>query len=148
MGALNAIIANQAKPLGNGAVVVKGRDGILMPNGLYQRYPNLRKIMDEDGKEQFVYDAKRGAIKIYGGKLVENICQGVARCIIGEQMIRIAKKYKVVLTVHDAIASVVRKEEVDEALAYIEECMRWTPDWAEGLPLNCEAGYGNSYGDC
>ena len=148
LGALNAIIANQAKPLGNGAVVVKGRDGILMPNGLYQRYPNLRKIMDEDGKEQFVYDAKRGAIKIYGGKLVENICQGVARCIIGEQMIRIAKKYKVVLTVHDAIASVVRKEEVDEALAYIEECMRWTPDWAEGLPLNCEAGYGNSYGDC
>lgn len=148
LGALNAIMDNQAKPLGNGVVVVKGRDGILMPNGLYQRYPNLRNILDEDGKEQYVYDAKRGAIKIYGGKLVENICQGVARCIIGEQMIRIAKKYKVVLTVHDAIASVVRKEEVDEALAYIEECMRWTPDWAQGLPLDCEAGHGDSYGDC
>ena len=148
LGALNAIMGNQAKPLGNGAVVVKGRDGILMPNGLYQRYPNLRKILDDDGKEQYVYDAKRGAIKIYGGKLVENICQGVARCIIGEQMIKIAKRYKVVLTVHDAIASVVREEEVEEALAYVEECMRWTPDWAEGLSLNCEAGHGNSYGDC
>lgn len=148
LGALNAIMDNQTKPLGNGAVVVKGRDGILMPNGLYQRYPNLRKILDDDGKEQYVYDAKRGAIKIYGGKLVENICQGVARCIIGEQMVKIAKRYKVVLTVHDAIASVVREEEVEEALAYVEECMRWTPDWAEGLSLNCEAGHGNSYGDC
>jgi len=28
------------------------------------------------------------------------------------------------------------------------ECMKWVPDWAEGLPLNCEAGYGKSYGDC
>ena len=31
---------------------------------------------------------------------------------------------------------------------YIEECMRWTPEWADGLPINCESGTGKTYGDC
>ena len=144
--AIEAMAAGQSAPYGNGCVVVSGGDGILMPNGLYQRYPNLRKVLDEEGKGQFVYDARRGVNKIYGGKLTENICQGLARCIIGEQMVRIAKRYKVVLTVHDAIACVAPQSEKDEAKAYVEECMRWVPDWAEGLPLNCEAGYGENYG--
>jgi DNA polymerase len=145
---LEAIMNNQSTPFGNGCVAVNGTEGILMPNGLHQPYPNLRKITNEEGRAQFVYDARRGVNKIYGGKLIENICQGLARCIIGEQMIRIAKRYKTVLTVHDAVACIARQEEVDEALAYVEECMRWAPEWATGLPLNCEAGYGESYGDC
>ena len=146
--AIEAMASNQSVPFGNGAVVVHGRDGILMPNSMFQRYPNLRKVLDEQGKEQYVYDARRGVNKIYGGKLVENICQGLARCIIGEQMIKIAKRYKVVLTVHDAVACIAPEAEVEEATKYVEECMRWVPDWATGLPLNCEVGYGESYGKC
>ena len=68
-----------------------------------------------DGKYQYVYDAKRGMNKIYGGKLVENICQGLARCIIGEQMILISQRYRPVLTVHDAVACVVPESEAQEA---------------------------------
>ena len=145
---LEAIMANQSVPFGNGCIEVHGKDGLLMPNGLYQRYPNLRKIIDSDGKEQFVYDSKRGPNKIYGGKLVENVCQSLARIIIGEQLIKIAKKYRVVLTVHDAIACIAPKDEIESAIAYVEECMQWTPEWAQGLPLGCEAGHGESYGDC
>ena len=85
-------------------------------------------------------------VKIYGGKVVENLCQAVARCVIAEQMIKIGKKYKVVLTVHDAVACIAPINEVDEALKYVEECMRWRPDWCKDLPLNCEAGYGANYG--
>jgi DNA polymerase I-like protein with 3'-5' exonuclease and polymerase domains len=145
--AIEAMANNQSIEFGNGSVIVSGNKGILMPNGLYQRYPNLRQV-DMDGKYQYVYDARRGMNKIYGGKLVENICQGLARCIIGEQMIMIAKKYKVVLTVHDAVACIAKEEEAGEAMAYVEECMKWVPDWATGLPLNCEAGYGKNYGEC
>jgi len=145
--AIEAMANNQTIEFGNGAVVVSGNQGILMPNGLYQRYPNLRQA-DMEGRYQYVYDARRGLNKIYGGKLVENICQGLARCIIGEQMIMIAKKYKVVLTVHDAIACIAKEEEAGEAMAYVEECMKWVPGWAAGLPLNCEAGYGKNYGEC
>ena len=146
--AIEAMINNQSVTFGIGAVVVSGSKGILMPNGLYQRYPHLRQIQDSDGRYQYVYDARRGVNKIYGGKLVENICQGIARCIIGEQMIRIAKRYKVVLTVHDAIACVALEKEAQEAVAYVEECMKWVPEWALGLPLSCEVGFGKSYGEC
>jgi DNA polymerase len=145
--AIDAMTKKRTAKWGNGAVVV-GTEGILMPNGLYQRYPNLRKIRDKDGKDQYIYDSRKGAVKLYGGKLTENICQGLARCIIGEQLIKISRKYRVVLTVHDAVACVAPKEEAEEAMAYVMECMRFVPSWAQGIPLNCEAGIGESYGDC
>jgi DNA polymerase I-like protein with 3'-5' exonuclease and polymerase domains len=80
--------------------------------------------------------------------MVENVCQAVARCIIAEQMVKIAKQYNVVMTVHDSIVCCVRDEEVSEAQAHIEACMRWLPEWAEGLPLDCESGTAKTYGDC
>jgi DNA polymerase I-like protein with 3'-5' exonuclease and polymerase domains len=144
---IDAMVKNQTADFGNGVVQVMGEQGILLPNGLYQRYPNLRKVQTEEGW-QYVYDNRKGQTKLYGGKLVENVCQALARCIIVEQMLRIAKKYRPVLTVHDAIACIAPKEEADEAMAYVMECMSWTPDWARGLPVACEAGYGRSYGDC
>jgi DNA polymerase I-like protein with 3'-5' exonuclease and polymerase domains len=63
-------------------------------------------------------------------------------------MLKIAKRYKVVLTVHDAVACIAPEAEAEEAVAYVESCMRWRPDWAATLPLNCESGMGKSYGDC
>lgn len=145
--AIEALSKGRTVKWGNGAVTVN-KDGILMPNGMYQRYPNLKKFKDKDGKDQYIYDSRRGSVKLYGGKLTENICQGLARCIIGEQMLKIAKRYRVVLTVHDAVACVAPIEQAAEAVAYVEECMRFVPEWAEGIPLNCESGFGASYGDC
>lgn len=121
--------------------------GIRLPSGLLMRYDQLVSVK-EDGKTQYQYKTRYGWNKIYGGKVIENVCQALARCIIGEQMIRIAKRYRVVLTVHDAVACIVPETEVEEAQAYIEDCMRWTPEWADGLPVNCESGFGKSYGDC
>ena len=63
-------------------------------------------------------------------------------------MLNIAKRYRVVLTVHDSVVCCIPDAEVEEAQKYIEECMRWTPDWAKGLPINCESGTGKTYGDC
>ena len=121
--------------------------GLTLPNGLYIQYPLLRKVM-VDNKAQWVYYSKGLPVKVYGGKVVENFTQAIARCIIGEQMLRIATKYKPVLTVHDAIAIIAPKDEADAARAFVEECMSWCPSWAEGLPLACESGMGESYGDC
>jgi DNA polymerase len=145
--AIDAMSKKRTATWGNGCISISA-EGILMPNGLYQRYPNLRKVRDKDGKDQYIYDSRKGAVKLYGGKLTENICQGLARCIIGEQLIKISRKYRVVLTVHDAVACVAPKEEAQEAMAYVMECMRFVPSWAQGIPLNCEAGIGESYGDC
>ena len=147
---LEAMICNQGASVGREGVVEFNleRQGFILPNGLPLRYDMLRKVSDPQGKTQYEYKTRMGWTKIYGGKVVENLCQALARCVIAEQMIKIGKRYKTVLTVHDAVASLARKEEADVAQAYVEECMRWTPAWANGLPLNCESGVAESYGEC
>lgn len=136
-------------PLGRPGVLelVPKETAIRLPSGLLMRYDDLRFSEAEKGIE-FHYQTRKGRTRIYGGKVIENVCQAIARCIIAEQMLRIAKRYRVVLTVHDAIAVCVRDIEVDDARAYVEASMRWVPEWAEGLPVNCESGVGKSYGDC
>jgi len=151
--AVEAMEQDQTVPLGRpGVLEVMGKEGIRLPNGLYLKYPNLRRTSAADGGHEYVYDTKRGKqvipTKLYGGKLIENVCQALARIIIGEQMIRISNYYPVVLTVHDAIACLAPDEEVFAAKDKVMEIMRITPDWAEGLPLNCEAGAGSTYGGC
>lgn len=151
--ALEAMMNDQTTELGrNGLLCVEGNRGIRLPNGLYIQYPNIRKEQNEDGKEEIVYDTRRGKMtvpnRIYGGKVIENVCQALARIIIGEQMLEIAKRYKVVMTVHDAVACIVPKEEEEEGRAFVEKTMRMRPTWAQELPLNCESGVGKSYGDC
>lgn len=151
--ALDAILNNQTASLGKqGVLEVEGRRGIRLPNGLYVKYPNLRKMRNEQGKDEYVYDTKKGKAvvlnRIYGGKVIENVCQALARIIIGEQMLQVAKKYKVVMTVHDAIACVIPEQEAEAGQEYVEMCMKMRPKWALDLPLSCEAGMGASYGEC
>ena len=151
--------------LSRGDAVSFGRDDLLsvdaercaleLPSGLFMRYEDLRgdTILTEfDGiptqTVEYTYKTRRGRTRIYGGKAIENVCQALARCIIGEQMLEISKRYKVVLTVHDSVVCCVPDEEVEEARSYMESCMRMVPEWAIDLPIDCESGVGKSYGDC
>ena len=122
--------------------------GFRLPNGMFMRYPQLKRILGQaHGYPQYEYKSGRyGFVRVYGGKVVENVTQAIARCVVGEQMLRVAKRYKVVLTVHDAVACIAKEEEAEEAVAYVEECMKWRPDWCLTLPLNCETHYGKTYG--
>lgn len=151
--ALDCIKDNTLSAIGrDGILVIEGSKGIKLPNGMYLKYPNLRKVIKEDGNTEMVYDTKKGRAvipnRIYGGKVTENVCQALARIVIGKQMLLIAKKYKVVMTVHDAIACIVPEEEVENAQEFVEMCMKIRPEWGMDLPLNCEAGNGMSYGAC
>ena len=150
---LDAILEDGTCGFGKeGVLYVEGKKGIRLPNGLYIKYPNLRKQTNDDGKDEYVYDTKRGRAtipnRIYGGKVVENVCQALARIIVGEQMLTIAKKYKVVMTVHDAVACIIPDTEAQTGQEFVEMAMRMRPKWAQDLPLNCESGIGKTYGDC
>lgn len=123
------------------------KEGIRLPNGLYIRYPDL-KLDTEESKSQYIYASRKGPVSLWGGALVENVVQALARIVVGQQMIEIHKRYPVKLTVHDAAVIIVKEEEQTEALAYIVERMSKPPDWAKGLPVACEANVGKSYGDC
>jgi DNA polymerase bacteriophage-type len=121
--------------------------GIKLPNGLYITYPNLRLDTSET-RSRYVYKSRAGDVGIWGGSVVENVIQALARIIVGEQMIKINEKYKPVLTVHDAVVCVAPTPEVMLAKDFIVDIMSTPPSWATGLPVACEAKYGDSYGDC
>ena len=129
--------------LGQGGALWVTPDGIELPNTLKIRYANLRL---EEGK--MVYDSRKGPVNIWGGGMVENVVQALARIIVGEQMIKIREKYRPVLTVHDAAVIVAPKDDVEEALEFITKIMSTAPEWCADLPVACEAKWGESYGEC
>jgi DNA polymerase len=147
--ALTALSQGAMTPFGREGVLelVPSELGIRLPNGLLIRYDGLTAEQGEKGI-QYAYKTRRGMVKIYSGKAVENCVQGLARIIVGEQLVLISKRYRVALTVHDSIVAAVPEQEAAEAVKYIEECMRTVPAWAAGLPINCESGVGRSYGEC
>ena len=132
--------------------------GVILPNGLGIRYKDLRHIDEiiESGSEEeadtvrqrTIYSSRKGDVSIWGGTFVENVVQALARIIVGEQMNEINKKYQVVLTVHDAAVIVAPEDEVDKAIAFVTGIMSTPPAWAPGLPVACEAGFAQNYGDC
>ena len=122
--------------------------GLRLPNGLYIYYPDLEWKTDESVRGGYVYKSRHGQVNIWGGAMVENVVQALARIVVGEQMIAINERYKPVLTVHDAIICTAPKDEAQEALDFLMAEMSKAPAWAEGLPITCEGGYGDNYGDC
>lgn len=145
---LEAMITGQAIPIGvqSQAIYMDEEDdkiGFRLPSGYLLSYPDLQK--NSDG--EFSYKTRNGRTKIYGGKVVENVVQALARCVVGEQIVKISEQYRPILTVHDAVA-IIAHEDDDEAVPYVEKCMKKPPKWATGLPVNCESGRGKSYGDC
>ena len=140
---------NITKPLqfGKHACVYYDNDGIILPNNMRIRYTNIRRE-DIDGKSQIVYDSRKGTISIWGGAVVENVVQALARIVVGAQMVEINDTYRVALTVHDAAVVVIPDDEVDEAINLITGLMSKPPSWADGLPVACEAKAGATYGDC
>ena len=127
-------------------------DGVFLPNKTMIRYANLRREAD-----QYVYDGRYGPVKIYGGKFVENVTQALAKIVVFDQMARIEQllrpmdtpeqRHRVVLTVHDEVVCVVPEDKAEWALSMMEEQMKRSPSWAPDLPISCEGGIGDSYGD-
>lgn len=142
--------------------IMFGPDGFMLPNGLPLKYHGLRQTPDGF---QYVSDARRyrEMIKarvlgtpladklwthIYGGKVIENITQALARIVVTEQLLQISTRYKVVLQVHDEIVICCKASEVDEAKKFMIQVMSTPPTWAPDLPVACEANSGATYGDC
>jgi DNA polymerase len=136
-------------------------EGIILPNGMYIRYPALRRkdngyeyINDPRTYRKVIRDRIHGAelsdlpwTNIYGGKVVENITQAVARIVVAEQMVKIGRRYPVALQVHDEIVCVVDEEIAEDCRDYMVEVMSTPPKWAPDLPVACEADMGPNYGD-
>ena len=124
-------------------VFSKGR--VSLPNGLYLHYHALRQTTDG-----WLYDHAGKPRRLYGGALLENIVQALARCIVMDAAVRIAARIKPIqlaLQVHDALVCVVPNILVTEASSVMHVEMNRAPAWAPKLPLACEIKTGPTYGD-
>lgn len=76
----------------------------------------------------------------YGGKLVENITQAVARDILVHAMVNLEDAgYPIVLHVHDEI--VVEAPVGSRTLEDFEKIMSTMPPWAQGWPVVAKGGW-------
>lgn len=135
--------------------------GITLPNKLKIQYPALRQT---GSGFEYIGDARsyRKAVRdrvmtgtteeiawtrIYGGKVTENLVQALAAIVIREQMAKIGQHYHVAFQVHDEIIIAAPKDAAESAMQKLVEVMSTPPKWAQGLPVACEAGYSENYGD-
>jgi DNA polymerase I-like protein with 3'-5' exonuclease and polymerase domains len=124
------------------------KERILLPSGLALKYPKLTGDADEKGRIQWSYGAdEKSRRKLYGGKIVENVVQAVARCVMTDGMLRIQKRYSCVLTVHDEVVVLVPENEAKEAEAWVLEQMVKDPAYMPGIPLDAETGCNKRYGE-
>ena len=109
---------------------------IRLPSGRYLSYPNAEI---DDGRITFdgtnQYTRKWERVETYGGKLVENIVQAVARDVFMTGMIGAeAHGYNVCIRVHDELITEV-PDTTDYSVAQLASIMATNPSWAVGLPL-------------
>jgi DNA polymerase len=80
---------------------------------------------------------KWGQLTTWGGKLIENIVQAIARDCLAEAMLRLdARGYVQLMTVHDEI--VLEMPDGQGSLAEVIEVLSTSIDWAPGLPLRAD----------
>ena len=120
------------------------KEEIELPNGMKLLYPNLRPELDDKGRTQWVYGER--ATKLYAGKITNNVTQALARIVMTDGMLRVAKKYPIAGTVHDELITVVPDEEVVDAKTWVLAQMTMEPSYMPGIPLAADGGAHRRYG--
>jgi DNA polymerase len=121
-----------------------------LPNNMYLHYPHIQ--LSTDGR--IVYEGFRAnnkvpmLIDIWGGTLLENISQALAQLIIKRAELRLARhNFFAALQVHDELVYVVPDELVERVKKILQLVVLDPIPWMKDLPLACEVGVGQSYGD-
>jgi DNA polymerase len=131
---------------GFSAIKVK-KNALVLPSGLELKFPNLRRE-----NEEWIFDKYKSKItemdkiRLYGGKLTENICQALAGEICKESISRLLSKGLIPSgQVHDELLLVNRVQLLDEVLVDFKAAMTDRLPWWPELLLDVEVGRGTNW---
>ncbi len=151
--AKRTIRTHNPQRLKRGNITFKFSNGILfiqLPNGRSLAYQGAR-IEGAGRYSKIKYKGMHQERKIwceldtYGGKLVENIVQAIARDCLARAMLSLdSAKYEIVFHIHDEVVIEVDKDKAKSEYELIRGIMCMPIPWAKGLILNAE-GFTNDY---
>lgn len=135
-----------------------------LPSGrlLFYAYPRIVQIASPFGpREAIEYSTvnsvtkKWGRETTWGGRLTENVVQGLCRDLMAEALLRFRQfngfgVLRVVGTVHDEAVLEVEETGSDALRKLrndtIRNIMTEVPEWARGFPVAADVGHGKRYG--
>lgn len=147
------VLANGGRWEWGSCVFEQGK--ITGPTGLVMGVAGLHHGYNKFGKQGWFFYHAGVEQDLYGGKVMENICQHLARVHTLDAAIRIQRRstkelrsnYRLASQVHDENVFIVKDEHVEIFKEICLEEMRRRPWWAPGLPLDAESGWGQNYGE-
>lgn len=131
-----------------------GRDDvptIIGPNKYTLRYFKLScEVSEKNNREEYYYTRVKGKselkTKIYGGALVENLCQYLAFALLQWQACRMTEQgIRLIANIHDSFLAICSEDEAEHTKSVMESCMSSVPDWLGDFPVACEAEIGKDY---
>lgn len=151
--AIKAIDKGETVTIRHGVKFIGGRGMLFieLPSGRRLSYTRPRLGNNRFGRLAIQYEGMEqtkkvwGMLDTYGGKLVENIVQAIARDCLAESMLRLDERgYKIVMHVHDECVIEIADFLPGGQLKKICEIMGTPIPWAKGLPLRAD-GYITKY---
>lgn len=146
------------EPIQWGPLLVKDHR-IFLPNGCPLIYDSLEyhKPLDTDSDWEYLKDFERGGYwrvktrrgwkKMWGSKLVQNICEAVSRVIVTQAMVRLQRMgYRTLNHPYDELLLLIPKDGNEQR--HLEICkaeMVCEPTWLPGIPLDCEGELSERY---
>lgn len=122
-------------------------DDVIMhlPGGTKLVYHDLHRSNEGDG---FVYTLAGVPKYTYGGKIVENICQSVARNLMVYAWVNcLDAGYTPVWSVHDELVFIAKDEDAERVAKDVARIMVRNPEWAADLPLGVKTSVADTYAE-
>ena len=151
--AKNAIKTGGTVKIKQGALAFKRKHGALfieLPSGRHLVYIKPEIGENRFGGESILYQGmeqgsrKWGKLETYGGKLVENIVQAIARDCLAAAMLRLKEAgYKIIMHIHDEV--VMEVPDGKGSLAEVTEIMSKNEPWETGLIKTADGFEGQYY---
>lgn len=135
----------------------KGLGGALLielPSGRHLVYRGARIGSTQSfGRDRIVYEGNDfnhnwSLIETWGGKIVENITQAVARDLLAYALIDLSDTHddELLATVHDEVIGLTDEADAQTLYDDMRVAMQTIPPWAKGLPLAAAGFIAERYG--